>query len=160
MEDMASFERRQVLEHCVSRFRERSEELSYALCIEAGKPIKDSHGEVDRLIDTFKIAAEEAVRVHGELQTLDISPRARGYSGMWKRVPIGPCSFISPFNFPLNLAAHKVAPAIAAGCPFVMKPASRTPLGVLKLLISKLMWRWYKMFHDDVMPTKCCKIKF
>ena len=131
MEDMASFERQQVLEHCVSRFRERSEELSYALCIEAGKPIKDSHGEVDRLIDTFKIAAEEAVRVHGELQTLDISPRARGYSGMWKRVPIGPCSFISPFNFPLNLAAHKVAPAIAAGCPFVMKPASRTPLGAI-----------------------------
>jgi acyl-CoA reductase-like NAD-dependent aldehyde dehydrogenase len=62
---------------------------------------------------------------------LDISPRARTYQGMWKRVPIGPCSFISPFNFPLNLAAHKIAPAIAVGCPFVMKPASRTPLGAL-----------------------------
>ena len=67
----------------------------------------------------------------GEVQPLDISPRARGYQGMWKRVPIGPCSFISPFNFPLNLAAHKVAPAIAVGCPFVMKPASRTPLGAI-----------------------------
>ena len=67
----------------------------------------------------------------GEVQPLDISPRARGYQGMWKRVPIGPCSFISPFNFPLNLAAHKIAPAIAVGCPFVMKPASRTPLGAL-----------------------------
>jgi acyl-CoA reductase-like NAD-dependent aldehyde dehydrogenase len=65
----------------------------------------------------------------GEVQPLDISKRARGYQGMWKRVPIGPCSFISPFNFPLNLAAHKIAPAIAVGCPFVMKPASRTPLG-------------------------------
>ena len=62
---------------------------------------------------------------------MDISARARGYSGMWKRVPIGPCSFISPFNFPLNLAAHKVAPAIAVGCPFVLKPASLTPIGAL-----------------------------
>ena len=131
MEDMPSFERQQILEHCVTRFRERSDELAYALCIEAGKPIKDSEGEVSRLIDTFKIAAEESVRIPGELQTLDISARARGYRGMWKRVPIGPCSFISPFNFPLNLAAHKVAPAIAAGCPFVMKPASRTPLGAI-----------------------------
>ena len=67
----------------------------------------------------------------GEVQPLDISPRARGYRGMWKRVPIGPCSFISPFNFPLNLAAHKVAPALAVGCPFVLKPASRTPLGAI-----------------------------
>ena len=131
MEDMPSFEKQQILEHCVERFRERSDELAYALCIEAGKPIKDSKGEVSRLIDTFKIAAEESVRIPGELQTLDISPRAKGYRGMWKRVPIGPCSFISPFNFPLNLAAHKVAPAIAAGCPFVMKPASRTPLGAI-----------------------------
>lgn len=131
MEDMPSFEKQRILEHCVERFRERSDELAYALCIEAGKPIKDSEGEVSRLIDTFKIAAEESVRIHGELQTLDISPRAQGYRGMWKRVPIGPCSFISPFNFPLNLAAHKVAPAIAAGCPFVMKPASRTPLGAI-----------------------------
>ena len=62
---------------------------------------------------------------------MDVSARARGYSGMWKRVPIGPCSLISPFNFPLNLAAHKVAPAIAAGCPFVLKPASLTPIGAL-----------------------------
>jgi hypothetical protein len=65
------------------------------------------------------------------VQPLDISPRAKGYQGIWKRVPIGPCSFISPFNFPLNLAAHKIAPAIAVGCPFVMKPASRTPLGAI-----------------------------
>jgi acyl-CoA reductase-like NAD-dependent aldehyde dehydrogenase len=102
-----------------------------ALCIEAGKPINDAEGEVTRLIDTFQIAAEESTRMHGELQALDISPRAKGYQGMWKRVPIGPCSFISPFNFPLNLAAHKIAPALAVGCPFVMKPASRTPLGAI-----------------------------
>lgn len=131
MARLASYERQNVLQHCVRRFQERSEELAYALCVEAGKPIKDAEGEVARLIDTFRIASEEAVRNYGEVQPLDISPRARGYMGMWKRVPIGPCSFISPFNFPLNLAAHKIAPAIAVGCPFVMKPASLTPLGAI-----------------------------
>ena len=131
MARMPAYERQAVLNHCVARFTERAEELAQALCIEAGKPIQDSHGEVSRLIDTFRIAAEESVRMHGEVQELEISERARGYRGMWKRVPIGPCSFISPFNFPLNLAAHKVAPAIAVGCPFVLKPASRTPIGAL-----------------------------
>ncbi len=131
MAEMAAYERQAVLAHCVTRFQERFDELAYALCIEAGKPINDSRGEVTRLIDTFRIAAEESVRMSGEVQPLDISARARGYQGMWKRVPIGPCSFISPFNFPLNLAAHKIAPALAVGCPFLMKPASRTPLGAL-----------------------------
>ena len=131
MARMPSYARQEVLNHCVTRFKERSEELAYSLCVEAGKPIKDAEGEVSRLIDTFRIAAEESVRMAGEVQTMDISPRAKGYRGMWKRVPIGPCSFISPFNFPLNLAAHKIAPAIAVGCPFVMKPASRTPLGAI-----------------------------
>ena len=112
-EAMAAFApdaRRDVLEHCVRRFEERSEELALALCIEAGKPIRDARGEVTRLIDTFRVASEEAVRVGGEVMDLAISPRAKGYRGMWKRVPIGPCSLISPFNFPLNLAAHKIAP--------------------------------------------------
>lgn len=131
MAKLASFEKQDVLNHCVARFRERFDELAYALCVEAGKPIADAEGEVGRLIDTFRIAAEEAVRNYGEIQPLDISPRSKGYMGMWKRVPIGPCSFISPFNFPLNLAAHKIAPAIAVGCPFVMKPASMTPLGAI-----------------------------
>lgn len=131
MAEMASYERQAVLDHCVVRFRERFDELAYSLCVEAGKPIKDSEGEVTRLIDTFRIAAEESTRNYGEVQPLDISARAKGYIGMWKRVPIGPCSFISPFNFPLNLAAHKIAPAIAIGCPFVMKPASMTPLGAI-----------------------------
>lgn len=131
MARLASYERQAVLQHCVDRFRERFDELAHALCVEAGKPIKDAEGEVTRLIDTFRIGAEEAVRNYGEVQPLDISARARGYMGIWRRVPIGPCSFISPFNFPLNLAAHKVAPAIAMGCPFVMKPASLTPLGAI-----------------------------
>ncbi|MBX7500270.1 aldehyde dehydrogenase family protein [Qipengyuania sp. YG27] len=131
MARLASYERQAVLQHCVDRFTERFDELAYALCVEAGKPIKDSEGEVTRLIDTFRIAAEESVRMYGEVMPLDISARAKGYQSIWKRYPIGPCSFISPFNFPLNLAAHKVAPAIAVGCPFVMKPASKTPLGAI-----------------------------
>lgn len=131
MARMGAFERRAVLEHCVKRFGERFDELAMSLCIEAGKPIKDARGEVTRLIDTFRVAADESVRIGGEVMTMDISPRAAGYTGMWKRVPIGPCSFIAPFNFPLNLAAHKVAPALAVGCPFVLKPASLTPVGAL-----------------------------
>lgn len=131
MARLPAYARQAVLAHCVKRFQERFDELAFALCIEAGKPIRDARGEVTRLIDTFRIAAEESVRMTGEVQPLDISPRAKGYQGMWKRVPIGPCSFISPFNFPLNLAAHKIAPALAVGCPFVMKPASRTPLGAI-----------------------------
>jgi acyl-CoA reductase-like NAD-dependent aldehyde dehydrogenase len=115
----------------VARFKERAEELAVALCEEAGKPIKDARGEVTRLIDTFQIAAEEATRIYGEVMPMDISPRAEGYQGQWKRFPIGPCSFISPFNFPLNLAAHKIAPAIAAGCTFILKPASLTPISAL-----------------------------
>jgi acyl-CoA reductase-like NAD-dependent aldehyde dehydrogenase len=133
MRRLRPYERQAVLEHCVKRFRERAEELAQALCVEAGKPIKDSRGEVSRLIDTFRIAAEESVRMQGDVLNLEISPRARGYRGMTQRVPIGPCSFISPFNFPLNLAAHKVAPALAVGCPFVLKPASRTPIGALMI---------------------------
>ncbi len=123
--------RRDVLEHCVRRFGERFEELALALCIEAGKPIRDARGEVDRLIDTFRIAAGEATRIDGEVIELQVSERTRGYRGMVKRVPVGVCSFITPFNFPLNLVAHKVAPAIAAGCPFVLKPAAKTPVGAL-----------------------------
>jgi len=131
MRKMPPYERQAVLNHCVDRFTERADELAMSLCIEAGKPIKDSRGEVSRLIDTFRIAAEESVRITGEVMNLEISARARGYRGMTQRVPIGPCSFISPFNFPLNLAAHKIAPALAVGCPFVLKPASRTPIGAL-----------------------------
>ena len=131
MRAMTCYERQQVLNHCVQRFSERADELAGILCIEAGKPIKDARGEVGRLIDTFRIAAEEVPRMYGETLPLDISPRGKGYRGMTQRVPIGPCAFISPFNFPLNLTAHKIAPAIAAGCPFVLKPASMTPVGAL-----------------------------
>jgi len=131
MREMPAYERQAILAHCVNRFSENADFLAQVLCSEAGKPIRDARGEVARLIDTFRVAAEEAVRITGEVLPLDITPRARGYSGVWKRVPVGACSFITPFNFPLNLVAHKVAPAIAAGCPFVLKPASLTPIGAL-----------------------------
>lgn len=131
MREFKPWARQAVLQHCADRFEARREELAYALCVEAGKPIKDSDGEVTRLIETFRIAAEEAVRINGETINLEIARRLDGYHGYTKRVPLGPVSFITPFNFPLNLVAHKVAPAIAAGCPFVLKPAERTPIGSL-----------------------------
>ena len=131
MAALKPYERQQILYACMAAFEERRDELALSLCIEAGKPIADAEGEVTRLIDTFRVAAEEAVRIGGETIPLEISARASGYRGMTQRVPLGPCAFISPFNFPLNLVAHKVAPAIAAGCPFVLKPASATPVGAL-----------------------------
>ena len=131
MKDFRPWARQAVLQHCAQRFQERHDELAMALCIEAGKPIKDSAGEVTRLIETFRIAAEEAVRTNGETLNLELASRLDGYHGYTKRVPLGPVSFITPFNFPLNLVAHKVAPAIAAGCPFVLKPSEKTPIGAL-----------------------------
>jgi len=131
MAQLASFERAAGLRHCAARFEERAEELAHVLCLEAGKPIRDARGEVGRLVDTFRVASEEATRLGGEVLPLDVTGRARAYRGMWKRVPIGPCGFITPWNFPLNLVAHKVAPALAVGNPFVLKPASATPLGAL-----------------------------
>lgn len=131
MAALKPYERRAVLEHCIARMAERKDELAFALCVEAGKPIRDAQGEVTRLLDTFRIAADESTRSSGEILNLEISPRTRGYRGFVKRVPLGPCSFITPFNFPLNLVAHKVAPSIAAGCPFVLKPSEKTPIGAL-----------------------------
>ena len=103
-----------------------------ALCIEAGKPIKDARGEVTRLIDTFRIAAGEATRIDGEVLELRDLHRAPAATAAWSSACRSACArFITPFNFPLNLVAHKVAPAIAAGCPFVLKPAAKTPIGAL-----------------------------
>ncbi|MEO1129347.1 MAG: aldehyde dehydrogenase family protein [Planctomycetota bacterium] len=128
-----AYRRRAVLEHIVNGIEARFDEIAHALAIEAGKPIRDARGETTRGIDTFRVAMEECTRFGGAYMPLEISDRAAGYEGIWKRVPIGPCSFISPFNFPLNLVAHKVAPAIAVGCSFVLKPASRTPISALIL---------------------------
>lgn len=131
MAEMPAYRRRDVLLHCVQRFREREEELVEVLIVEGGKVRRDARGEVTRLIETFQVAAEEATRIGGEVMPMDISPRSEKFTGMFKRVPIGPVSFITPFNFPYNLVAHKIAPAIAAGCPFILKPAEKTPVGAL-----------------------------
>ena len=111
----------------------RREEFSRTLSQEAGKPITDARREIDRGIHTFHIASEEAKRIPGEVLAMDLSPGTESYSGMVKRFPIGPVLGITPFNFPLNLVAHKVAPCLAAGNPIVLKPAPQTPLTALLL---------------------------
>jgi len=128
IQKLSAFERKKILKHCLMRFKEKEKLLVEILCVEVGKTIKDAQSEVDRFLGTFEVSAEEATRQYGEILPLDISERGLGYRGYWKRFPIGPCLFITPFNFPLNLVAHKVAPAIAAGCPFILKPALATPI--------------------------------
>lgn len=130
---MPGYQRQAVLSHVVTRLVARESEFAQALCIEVGKTIRDARAEVGRCIDTLRIAAEEAVRMTGEYLPLDISKRSECCEGILRRFPIGPCAFITPFNFPLNLVAHKVAPALAVGCPFILKPASRTPVSALLL---------------------------
>jgi acyl-CoA reductase-like NAD-dependent aldehyde dehydrogenase len=109
----------------------RREEIGTLIARESGKPIKDALAEVDRATLTFRLGGEEAERLVGEAIPLDLNPVSRGRVGITRRFPVGPVAGISPFNFPLNLAAHKVAPAIAAGCPIVLKPPTRDPLTML-----------------------------
>ncbi len=139
---MPAYQRQNILQHVAARVAERSEEMARVLAIEAGKPIRDARAEVARLIDTFRIASEEAVRIIGEWLPLDVTARAAGYQALVRRFPLGPCAFITPFNFPMNLVAHKVAPAIAAGCSWVLKPASATPVGALMLgeILAETEW--------------------
>lgn len=133
MQRMRSFERRDILLRCASQFDARREELAQSVCAEAGKPIANAREEVDRLVATFRLAAEESTRRYGEVIPMDLAPHSSGYCGQTKPVPIGLCSFITPFNYPLNIVAHKVAPALAVGCPFVLKPSLNAPLGALHI---------------------------
>ncbi|GAB3863145.1 aldehyde dehydrogenase family protein [Dactylosporangium cerinum] len=121
------------LDHVSARLKERAEEIARLITGENGKPLKWSRGEVGRAVSTFRWAAEEARRFSGAVQRLDTDPAATGRIALVKRVPKGPVLGISPFNFPLNLVAHKVAPAIAVGAPIVLKPAPATPLSALLL---------------------------
>ncbi len=130
---LASYERRDALAHVAARISDDADELAELLTRESGKPIRDAKGEVARAALTFRTAAEEALRINGEWLPLDWSVANRGRSGIVRRYPIGPVAGISPFNFPLNLAAHKVAPAIAAGCSIVLKPPSKDPLVMLRV---------------------------
>ncbi|MFJ9783365.1 aldehyde dehydrogenase family protein [Amycolatopsis sp. NPDC101161] len=121
------------LDHVSRELGERSEEIAALITAESGKPLKWARGEVGRAVSTFRWAAEEARRFSGELQRLDTDPGGTGRLALVRRVPRGPVLGITPFNFPLNLVAHKVAPAIAVGAPIVLKPAPATPLTALLL---------------------------
>lgn len=134
MAKLEPYQKQKILLHCVKRFNDMRDELTEILIAEGGKPRKAAAGEVERLINTFQIAADAVSQLEdGRLLPLAVTAAASGYRGMVKHVPIGAVSLISPFNFPLNLTAHKIAPAIAAGCPFVLKPASLTPISALKI---------------------------
>jgi acyl-CoA reductase-like NAD-dependent aldehyde dehydrogenase len=130
---LPAFERQRVLRRIADGIHERREEFSRTLAQEAGKPIKSARFEADRAVFTFNVAAEETVRGYGEYLPLDWTQSTAGRWGIVKRFPLGPVAGITPFNFPLNLVAHKVAPAIAAGCSMVLKPAPQTPLSSLLL---------------------------
>jgi acyl-CoA reductase-like NAD-dependent aldehyde dehydrogenase len=130
---LPAFERQRVLRRVAQSISERRDEFSRTLAQEAGKPIKLARIEVDRAVFIFNVAAEEATRIYGEYLPLDWQESTAGRWGMVKRFPLGPVAGITPFNFPLNLVAHKVAPAIAAGCSMVLKPAPQTPLCALLL---------------------------
>ena len=134
MAALKPFQKQKILLNCVARFNEQREELTNILIAEGGKPRNAASAEVERLINTFQIAADAVSQLdEGRLIPLAVTQAASNYTGMVKHVPIGAVSLISPFNFPLNLTAHKIAPAIAAGCPFVLKPASLTPISALKI---------------------------
>jgi acyl-CoA reductase-like NAD-dependent aldehyde dehydrogenase len=130
---LPAFERQRVLRRISAAMAERKEEFAHTLAQEAGKPIKGARIEVERAIFTFNVAAEESTRIYGEFLPLDWQEFTAGRWGIVRRFPLGPVAGITPFNFPINLVAHKVAPAIAAGCPMVLKPAPQTPLCSLLL---------------------------
>ena len=130
---LPAYVRAAALDHVSATLAERADEVARLITAENGKPLKWARAEVGRAVSTFRWAAEEARRFSGEVQRLDTDPAAAGRLALVKRVPRGPVLGISPFNFPLNLVAHKVAPAIAVGAPIVVKPAPATPLSALLL---------------------------
>jgi len=130
---MPSWKRAEVLERISAGIAARREEFARTIALEAGKPIRTARVEVDRAIFTFRVAAEEAKRIYGEIVPLDWAPGMEGRTGYVRRVPLGPILGITPFNFPLNLVAHKVAPALAAGNPILIRPSTKTPVSALKL---------------------------
>ena len=139
---MSSHQRAGILREIAKAITDRREEFARTICQEAAKPIKTSRIEVDRAINTFQIAAEEATRIYGEYLPLDTLESTVGRWGLVRRFALGPLFAITPFNFPLNLVAHKIAPAIAAGCPIILKPAPQTPLSAFLLaeIIDSTSW--------------------
>ncbi|MFB6285557.1 MAG: aldehyde dehydrogenase family protein [Candidatus Bipolaricaulia bacterium] len=133
MRKLSVHARARILRHMAQRVDEARDELARLIALEAGKPLKAARTEVDRAVLTFRTSAEEAGRIQGESFPMDWDEAGEGRFGMVKRVPVGPILAITPFNFPLNLVAHKLAPAVAAGNPIVIKPSERTPLSALAL---------------------------
>lgn len=133
MKNLPSYERYQALTHIRTRLNERRAEFAGLLMRESGKPMRYALGEIDRSIQTFTVAAEESKRLPSEYLSLDWTPAGERKEGLVKYFPVGVVAGIAPFNFPLNLAVHKLAPAIAAGCPVIIKPSSATPLSTLLL---------------------------
>lgn len=139
---LPAYERQRILRSVAQGITDHSENFARTIALEAGKPIRTARAEVERAIFTFSIAAEESTRIGGEWLPLDLQPFAAGRWAIVRRFPLGPIAAITPFNFPLNLVAHKWAPAIAAGCAVVHKPASQTPLSALLLaeLVERAGW--------------------
>ena len=133
MTNLPSFKRYEILMDIATKIKERRNELANILSLEAGKPLKLAFGEVDRAIQVFVVAAEESKRLPSEIIQIDWTPAGEGKEGIVKYFPIGLIAGISPFNFPLNLSVHKIAPAIASGCPIILKPARSTPISALIL---------------------------
>ena len=133
MKRLPAFERQRMLRRVAQGIRERQSDFARTIAQEAGKPIKAARTEVERSIFTFTVAAEESTRIYGEYLPLDWQETTAGRWGIVRRFPLGSIVGITPFNFPLNLVAHKVAPAIAAGCSIIIKPAPQTPLTALLL---------------------------
>ncbi len=133
MRSLPTHQRASILRTVSDTLRAHAEEFAQMIAQEAGKPIKQARAEVQRSIFTFAQAAEEANRIPGEVITIDAAPAGAGRQGIVRRFPVGPVAAITPFNFPLNLVAHKLAPAIAAGCPVILKPAPQTPITALRL---------------------------
>lgn len=139
---LPAWKRAEVLEKISAGIAARRDEFAQTIALEAGKPIRTARAEVDRAVFTFKVAAEESKRIYGEVVALDWIPGTEGREAQVRRVPLGPVVGISPFNFPINLVAHKVAPALAAGDPIILRPASQTPISALKLAEIVLASGW------------------
>lgn len=133
MRQLAAHTRANALKTIATFLTTRQEEFAHTLCLESGKPISDARREIGRAIQTFIVASEESKRVSGDVVPMDVSPGMDHHLGILRRVPMGPVLGITPFNFPLNLVAHKVAPCLAVGNPIVLKPAPQTPLTALLL---------------------------
>src|SRR6266576_2915025 len=130
---LPAHERAAILDRVAGLLRERHEDMARTICAEAGKPIKTARVEASRAASTYTFAAVEARKLAGDVVPMDASEAGEGKFAFTLRRPVGVIGAISPFNFPCNLVAHKLAPALAAGCPVVLKPASATPLSALLL---------------------------